>query len=71
MGDYTIPEELAKAVPVPTIVIDGGASPAFLGETADALAELIPNAQRRTLEGQEHNVDPTALAPALKEFFAG
>jgi pimeloyl-ACP methyl ester carboxylesterase len=70
MGDYTIPVELAKAVPVPTIVIDGGASPAFMGETADALAELIPNAQRRTLEGQEHNVDPTALAPALKQFFA-
>jgi pimeloyl-ACP methyl ester carboxylesterase len=71
MRDYTIPEEDAKAVPVPTIVIDGGASPAFLGETADALAELIPNAQRRTLEGQEHNVDPTVLAPALKEFFTG
>jgi pimeloyl-ACP methyl ester carboxylesterase len=71
MGDYTIPEELAKAVPVPTIVINGGASFGFLGETADALAELIPDAQRRTLEGQEHNVDPTVLAPALKEFFAG
>jgi len=71
MGDYTIPEELAKAVPVPTIVINGGASFGFLGETADALAELIPGAQRRTLEGQEHNVDPTVLAPALKEFFAG
>jgi pimeloyl-ACP methyl ester carboxylesterase len=71
MGDYTIPAERAKAVPVPTVIIDGGASFGFLGETADALADLIPDAQRRTLQGQEHNVDPTVLAAALKEFFAG
>jgi hypothetical protein len=32
---------------------------------------LIPNAQRRTLEGQQHNVDGAALAPVLKDFFAG
>jgi hypothetical protein len=71
MGDYTIPVERAKAVPVPTIILDGGASFGFLGETADALAELIPDARRRTLEGQQHNVDPAVLAPALKEFLAG
>ena len=71
MGDYTIPVERAKAVPVPTVIIDGGASFGFMGETADALADLIPDAQRRTLKGQEHNVDPTVLAPALKEFLAG
>ncbi|HYN19305.1 MAG TPA: alpha/beta hydrolase, partial [Actinomycetes bacterium] len=70
MGDYTIPEERAKAVPVPTIIIDGGASFGNMGPTADALAQLIPDAQRRTLQGQQHNVDPAVLAPALKEFFA-
>jgi len=71
MGDYTIPTERAKAVPVPTIILVGGASFGFMGETADALAELIPNARRRTLEGQQHNVDPEVMAAALKEFFAG
>jgi pimeloyl-ACP methyl ester carboxylesterase len=71
MGDYTIPTERAKAVPVPTIVIDGGASFGSMAPTADALAELIPNARRRTLEGQQHNVDPAVLAAALKEFLAG
>jgi hypothetical protein len=71
MGDYTIPAERAKAVPVPTIIIDGGASFGFMGATADALAGLIPDARRRTLEGQQHNVDPAVLAPALREFFAG
>jgi alpha-beta hydrolase superfamily lysophospholipase len=71
MGDYTLPTELARAVLVPTVVIDGGASFGFLGETADALAALIPDARRRTLQGQEHNVDPAVLAPVLKAFFAG
>jgi pimeloyl-ACP methyl ester carboxylesterase len=70
MGDYRIPVERAKAVHVPTIVINGGASFGFMGETADALAKLIPNAQRRTLDGQRHDADPAVLAASLKQFFA-
>ena len=70
MGDYTLPEAVARAVKVPTLVIDGGASFGFLGETADAVAGLIPGARRLTLEGQQHNVDPAVLAPALVAFFA-
>jgi Alpha/beta hydrolase family len=69
MGDYTIPTELAQSVPVPPLVVIGAASFGFFDETADALVELIPDARRSTLEGQEHNVDPAALAPALAEFF--
>jgi pimeloyl-ACP methyl ester carboxylesterase len=69
MGDYTIPTELARLVPVPTLVVIGAASFGFFDETADALVELIPDARRYTLEGQEHNVDPAALGPALAEFF--
>ena len=71
MGDYSIPEARAASVTVPTLVLDGGSSFGFMGATADALAKIIPQGQRRTLEGQEHNVDPNLLAPALKEFFAG
>jgi hypothetical protein len=37
--------------------------------SADALAELLPNGERATLEGQEHNIDPAALAPVLERFF--
>jgi pimeloyl-ACP methyl ester carboxylesterase len=71
MGDYSLPTERAKAVTIPTIVLDGGASFGFMGPTADALATALPHGQRRTLAGQEHNIDPTVLGPALKEFFAG
>ena len=70
MGDYTLPTDVAKAITVPTLIAVGGASFGFLAETADALAALIPKAQRATIEGQTHNVDPAALAPVLKRFFA-
>ncbi len=58
------------SVRVPTLVIDGGASPAFMHTGAQALADVLPNALRRTLEGQEHDVSPEVLAPVLDEFFA-
>ena len=69
MGDYSLPIERAKAVGIPTVVLDGGTSFGFMASTADALAEVLPRGQRRTLEGQEHNIDANVLAPALKEFF--
>jgi len=71
MGDYSLPTERAKAVSIPTVVLDGGASFGFMGPTADALAKVLPHGERVTLAGQEHNIDPNVLAPALKAFFAG
>jgi pimeloyl-ACP methyl ester carboxylesterase len=70
MGDASLPLERAALVEAPTLVIAGGASPPFMRETAHALAEALPHGQTRTLEGQDHNVAPEAIAPALKEFFA-
>ena len=71
MGDYSLPTERAASVMVPTLVIDGGASFPWLRKTAQAVAEVIPDAQRRTLEGQTHDVAAEAIAPVLEEFFAG
>lgn len=69
MGDYSLPTERVATVKTPTLVIDGGATFPWINETADALARVLPNAQRRTLAGQAHNVDAAALAPVLVEFF--
>jgi pimeloyl-ACP methyl ester carboxylesterase len=52
----------------PTLVVDGGKSPASLRTAADALAERLPHAERRTLEGQSHNPSMKVLAPVLEEF---
>jgi LuxR family maltose regulon positive regulatory protein len=38
-------------------------------QPAPSLDRDLPNAQRRTIAGQPHNVDPQALAPVLVEFF--
>jgi pimeloyl-ACP methyl ester carboxylesterase len=70
MGDYSIPTETAGSVKVPTLVLAGGADMPFMRETAQALADALPDGQVGFLDGQGHNVDPTVLAPALKGFFA-
>jgi hypothetical protein len=41
----------------------------FMALTADALAKAIPDAQRRTLPGQSHQVVAAVLAPELVQFF--
>jgi pimeloyl-ACP methyl ester carboxylesterase len=72
MGDNNaLPTKRIASVGVPTLVIDGGASPAWMRHAAQAVADILPDAQRRTLEGQTHDVAPAALAPVLEEFFAG
>jgi pimeloyl-ACP methyl ester carboxylesterase len=70
MGDFSLPKERVASVRVPTLVIDGGTTP-WLSHAAQAVADALPNAQRRTLKGQPHNVAPEAIAPVLEEFFAG
>ena len=59
------------SVTAPTLVMDGGASPEWVHNAARVLADVLPNARRRTLEGQTHDVAPEVLAPALEEFFVG
>jgi pimeloyl-ACP methyl ester carboxylesterase len=70
VGDFSLPKERVASVKVPTLVIDGGTTP-WLSHAAQAVADALPNAQRRTLQGQPHNVAPGAIVPVLEEFFAG
>ena len=67
--DGAVPVERAARVAVPTLVMVGGASYGFMHETAKALANVIPNAQHRILEGQTHEAAAEAIAPVLVEFF--
>lgn len=71
--DRSVPVEKAAKIKATTLVMDGGASleaMPFMRPTADKLAKVIPNARRRTLEGQAHDVSPEVLAPILVEFFS-
>jgi pimeloyl-ACP methyl ester carboxylesterase len=59
------------SITVPTLVMDGGISHVFMHHGAQELANILPHAQRRTLEGQDHGPADEVLVPALKEFFIG
>ncbi|MFE1790571.1 alpha/beta fold hydrolase [Streptomyces sp. NPDC059525] len=69
MEGRPLPADRWAAVDIPVLAIGGGASDTWLQAGARALADLLPTAVHRTLEGQTHDVDPAALAPALAEFF--
>jgi pimeloyl-ACP methyl ester carboxylesterase len=57
------------SVTVPTLVAYGAKSPAVLQQGSRALAEVLPNAELRELEGVSHNLKMNVLAPVLAEFF--
>ena len=69
MAGKPLPPQRWASATVPTLVMDGGASPAWIRRSAQALAGILPNAQHRTLEGQTHDVAPDVLAPALAQSF--
>jgi pimeloyl-ACP methyl ester carboxylesterase len=57
------------SVTIPTLVMDGGKSPAWMRHANRSLATVLANAQYRTLEGQTHMLKPQAHAPTLVQFF--
>ena len=72
-ADRSVPVDRAARIRADALVMDGGASRAtmpFMRTSADRIARAIPNARRRTIEGQGHNVSPEAIAPVLTEFFS-
>jgi pimeloyl-ACP methyl ester carboxylesterase len=73
MGDShggTVPEDLVRAIDVPTLVIAGGASPAFFRDTAVRIEELLPNGRLTVLEGQDHGAPAEVVAPVVEAFLA-
>lgn len=58
------------SVSQPTLVVEGGKSPAWMRNAQRELADVLPNANLRTLEGQTHMVKAAKLAPVVQEFFS-
>jgi len=54
---------------MPTLVMDGSKSPPWMRNATRALADVLPNAQYRTLDGQTHMVKAAVHAPVLVDFF--
>jgi pimeloyl-ACP methyl ester carboxylesterase len=75
MGDTQLGRPLPAArwpgTKIRTLVIVGGKSPAFFHKGTRTLAELLPNAEHRVLDGQTHMVNAKVLAPVLVDYFVG
>jgi pimeloyl-ACP methyl ester carboxylesterase len=69
VGDLTVPAAALRSITMPTLIVYGGQSPAFMGDAAKALAAALPNGHLRALEGQTHDIAPLVLAPVLLDFF--
>jgi hypothetical protein len=77
LGDGRPPTNRLATIGGPVLVATGAAHGPDAAEwvraldpAADAIAAVIPNATRETLEGQGHVADPEAIAPVLTRFFA-
>jgi pimeloyl-ACP methyl ester carboxylesterase len=68
-GGEPLPRDRWASATMPTLVAVGGKSPDWMRHAMQELADVLPNARLRTLEGQTHIVKAGALAPVLAEFF--
>lgn len=71
MGDERgelLPADRLATVPMPTLVLAGGASPQWMRDVAVRVAGAVPGGRYRCLDGQTHDVAPDTLAPVLAEF---
>lgn len=78
LGDrQEVPVERLAAITQPTLVLTGTVmaeemgelQPSFFADAAKLVADSIPHAEHKALEGQSHIVDSKTLAVALNEFF--
>lgn len=71
LGDGTVPREIAKAITVPLLVMNGENTLPFMQAAADQIAASTAHAQRKTLKGQTHQAKAEVVAPVLIDFFVG
>lgn len=73
MGDMIEGQPLSpsewESVRTETLVLTGAKSQQRARDAGSALAEALPNAQNRVLEGQSYNIKMKPLAPVLIEYF--
>lgn len=71
--DYDLELDRFRAITVPTLLLLGSESPAFLKDATLALAGVLPNARLHVIEGQAHNAPdgvPEEFARLLTDFVA-
>lgn len=67
LGDGLVPTALAAKVTAPTLIL----APEGMPETAQALADAIPDARLEALKGQTYETPPAELAERVTRFLEG
>lgn len=69
LGDFTLPATRLASITAPALLLDGGtAALPWLGTGVRAAVDAMQNARYESLEGQQHDIAPEAIAPALVKF---
>lgn len=68
VGGAFAPADLGTGIDIPTLVLVGEQSPPIMHTAAREVAEAISTATLRTLQGQNHDIVPRVVAPALRRF---
>lgn len=71
MTGQPLPADRLSGVTIPTLLIVGGNSEPFFSEGGELVVAQLPDARLEILEGQDHAVSSSALAPMLIDFLKG
>lgn len=67
-GGQPLPRTRWSKATMRVLCIGGSKSDAWMQNAQKAIASTLPNALHRTLNGENHMVKPTAIAPLIREF---
>ena len=68
MSAFELPASRLAKIRVPTVVVGGGKSPASLKAAVRAVAAAVPDAELVEIPKQSHAIQPSALAPVVRQF---
>jgi pimeloyl-ACP methyl ester carboxylesterase len=66
-----LPVGKVRSISVPTLVVAGTASGDFFLDTANRVADLLPDGRLALLDGADHGAPPDVVAPVVTEFLRG
>lgn len=66
-----MPDGLAATINTPTLILDAENMPPVMHQSAQALAQALPNSQHHLLKGQTHDINPAIVTPVLTAFLQG
>ncbi|MFD8637176.1 hypothetical protein [Streptomyces sp. NPDC059533] len=69
MSGRPLPAERRRSVRIPVLVGYGGAGETYMANGAKELASSGADYTLHVFPGQDHGIDPHALAPVLTAFF--